>query len=109
MEIDTAAPIEDQEGWKTQADRVQCGESNAVIGGESHDINGRGADILQVFTQTGRLKVSIVIKAAIAIDLTIHPFAEDAMDRPQIQRRKKVGAMSPLDTVIGPGDLWQAV
>src|SRR5690606_11723858 len=107
--INCAGSVFDDGRVEAAGDSVACGIVNAIVGGESANIDVLYAAFAKVACQARRLLVTVIIEAAVAVDAGISSLAEDCLDTMCSQLRMKCRAVGFLYTVIGPQNLFQSL
>lgn len=109
LEFHTTTGVFDNVSFEAKLQGVERGEFDAIVGGEAANENLGNIALAEVVTETGRLTMTVVEKAAVAINLRGSAFGEDPIPLGAIQAGNEVRAGGVLYTMLRPQDLRQAV
>ncbi len=88
---------------------VERGEFDTVISGQSYDVDLIRSYFAQMHRKSGSLAVSVVVEAAVTVDIWVSSFLENVIDCICIQTGGKLGSRCSLNAVDGPEDLLQTM
>ena len=107
-QLDAAAGVVDNPDRQPQGEGVQGRRLHAVVGGQAADVNRMDAAGGKIRVQAGRTPPRVVEESAVAVDVGVNAFAEDAGDAGAVEAGMQLGARRVLHAMHRPEDLRQA-
>jgi len=107
--VDASAAVGEDADVEAAFQGVQDGEADAVVGGQSHDIQFLHPLLAKPGVQSGGTSMGVIEEGAVAVDAGVAAFQEHFGDEFGLESGREFGAGRVLDAVIGPEQLFQTV
>ena len=98
VEVEGAAGIADEDGFKAEAASVKRGVAHAVVVGQAGEKNAGEIPLVEITGQAGGSFAVILKKGGVGIDSPAESFAEDQLGLWQMETGVELGAVGALGT-----------
>ena len=104
-EFDSAAGVSQESGGEGFLEGVEHGKFNAIVGGDSADVQVGDTFFAKEIGESGALLVAIVVEATVAIYRGIGSFSKDSVDASSVESGCKTSTVCSLHAMGGPEHL----